>query len=351
MNRERPAIVSLWAICLTLVLMTFAPTANAQESETIAARLSEAMELYNVGSPNEGLKITQDLLVQDNLTSVDSIAVYEVMSLLTYSKGVDYLNLAEDYLKKISAIGPCLIRLPREIWPPELRYQWNALQYGTAGFICSDDGGGKTKSIAFMEFDNNSIGKYQESLGPLVKGLAELFAHYFGNISSFTVIERDKINFVLQELKLQKSGAVDRSTAVKVGKIIGARYMVFGSIMQLDDKNAITLVRVVDVETSEIIESLDKEGKPQFVKAVRELVEELSGKLDVQLTDEIKQLIKAEGTDSDDAATLYSRGLAHADRYEYESAYDYFKQAYEMDSGFADAKRKMDLYLPLVNKG
>ena len=349
MKQKRSLTAFLCVTCLVISLLgATASSVAAQESETIAVRLAEAMDLYTIGQTSDGLKITQDLLAQDYLTSVDSIAVYEVMSLLTYSKGRDYMNLAADYLKKISAIGPCLIRLPREIWPSELRDAWNSLQYGSASFVCAQDGGTDVKSIAFMEFDNNSVGKYQENLGPLSKGLAELFAHYFRNISSFTVIERDKINIVLKELELQKSGAVDRSTAVKVGKIIGARYMVFGSIMQLDDKNAITLVRVVDVETSEIIESLDKEGKPHFVKAVRELVEELSNKLDVQLTDEIKQLIQKEGTDSDNAATLYSKGLEYMDQYEYESAYEYFKLAYEMDNDFAEAKRKMDLYRPLV---
>ncbi|MBU8933450.1 MAG: hypothetical protein KOO62_05530 [candidate division Zixibacteria bacterium] len=349
MKQERSLTTFLCVTCLVVSLIgAAAPSITAQESEPIATQLAKAMDMYTVGEINKGLKITQDLLSQDNLTSVDSIAVFEVMSLLTYSKGVDYMNLAADYLKKISAIGPCLIRLPREIWPSELRDVWNSLQYGSASFVCAQDGGSDVKSIAFMEFDNNSVGKYQENLGPLAKGLAELFAHYFRNISSFTVIERDKINFVLKELELQKSGAVDRSTAVKVGKIIGAQYMVFGSIMQLDDKNSITLVRVVNVETSEIIESLDREGKPQFVKAVREMVEELSNKLDVQLSDEIKQLIQEGGTDSDNAATLYSKGLEYMDKYEYESAYEYFKQAYEMDNGFAEAKRKMDLYRPLI---
>jgi len=319
-----------------------------QESETIATALSEAMDLYSVGKINDGLKITQDLLEREGLLSVDSIAIYEVMSLLTYSKGVDYMKLSMDYLKKISDIGPCLIRLPREMWPQELRDAWNKLQYGSDGFLCSQETRSDVKTIAFMEFDNNSVGKYQEELGPLGKGLAGLFAHYFRNISSFTVIERDKINVVLTELELQKSGAVDRSTAVRVGKIIGAQYMVFGSLMQLDDKNSIMLVRVVDVETSEIIESIDKEGKPEFAKAVKEMVGELSGKLNVVLNDDVKKLIQEAGTDSDNAVTLYSKGLEYMDRYEYKKAYDYFKQAYDLDNDFVEAKRKMDIYRPLA---
>lgn len=346
MNRERLLTTFLCLTCLAVLVL--APSPAAQESEAIVTKLSEAMKLNDVGKTNEALKITQDLLALDYLAPVDSIAVYEVMSAITYSKGKDYLNLAKDYLKKISTIGPCLIRLPREIWKQELRDVWNQSQYGTDGFLCGDEGRGDVKSIAFMEFDNNSVGKYQEKHGLMAKGLSVLFMQLFRNISNFSVIERDKINVVMKELDLQKSGAVDRSTAVKVGKVIGAQYMVFGSIMQLDDRTAITLVRVVSVETSEIIESLDKEGKPEFAKAIRELVEELSRKLNVQLDDNTKQLIKEAGTDSDDAVSLYAKGLEYMDRYEYESAYSYFKQAYEMDNSFEEAKRKMDLYRPLV---
>ena len=128
MNRERLLTAFLCVTCLVISLMVAAPSVAAQESETIAARLADAMDLYTVGKTNEGLKITQELLNQGGLTSIDSIAVYEVMCLLTYSKGTDYMNLASDYLMKISNIGPCLIRLPREMWPQQLRDVWNSLQ-------------------------------------------------------------------------------------------------------------------------------------------------------------------------------------------------------------------------------
>ncbi len=50
-----------------------------------------------------------------------------------------------------------------------------------------------------------------------------------------------------------------------------------------------------------------------------------------------------------DAARLYSLGLKYMDEYQYEKAYDYFKKAYEKDNSFAEAKRKMEIYKPLVS--
>lgn len=333
---------------LVVSLCVGATGIKAQESDNVASKLSEALDLYSLGEISDGLKIAQNLITRDDLTSTDSIAIYEIMSLLTYSQGVDYLNTAVEYLKKISSIGPCLIRLPRELWPTGLGDQWFKLQQAAGQLVCDQDKNSDLKTIAIMEFDNFSIGKYQEELGPIGKALADFFEHDFGKISDFKVVERNKINFVMNELELQKSGSVDQSTAVKVGKLLGAHYMVFGSVTQLDGKNCRMVVRVVDVETSEIIESVDKEGKPDYSKMEKELVAELSGKLNVVLGDDIKKLIDEGGTESGNAMSLYAKGLEYMDRYDYKQAYKFFKQAYDLDNTFVEAKRKMDIYRPLA---
>src|SRR5581483_4979919 len=46
----------------------------------------------------------------------------------------------------------------------------------------------------------------------------------------FSVIERDKLNLVLKEQGLAASGAVDPTTAAKVGKILGVKYIILGGI-------------------------------------------------------------------------------------------------------------------------
>jgi tetratricopeptide (TPR) repeat protein len=149
-------------------------------------------------------------------------------------------------------------------------------------------------------------------------------------------------------MEMVKSGAVDPATAVKVGKMLGAKYMVFGSITQIDDKNTRMVVRVVSVETSEIVASVDKEGKPEYSAMEKELVKQLASDLNIKLGDKTLSLIDAGGTKSNDAATLYSRGLQFMDQYDYKKAFEYFKQAYDLDNTFVEAKRKMEIYQPLA---
>src|SRR5262249_39876931 len=53
----------------------------------------------------------------------------------------------------------------------------------------------------------------------------------------FSVIERDKLNLVMKEQNLGASGAVDPSSAAKVGKILGVKYIILGGIDKFNVDN------------------------------------------------------------------------------------------------------------------
>jgi curli biogenesis system outer membrane secretion channel CsgG len=85
----------------------------------------------------------------------------------------------------------------------------------------------------------------------------------------FIVIERDKMDKIMEEQKLGQSGAIDPSTAAKVGKILGLNAIVTGSISQFGVKSegkdflvtqskqqiveCTVDVRVVDAETGRVL--------------------------------------------------------------------------------------------------
>ncbi len=340
------AVFALAAVLLMGVSIKAQAPDQAQGPAKVTDKLAEALRAYNEARLEDGVKIARSQLDRTDLEPADSIAIYEVLSLITYAQGQEYFNKAFSYLDRIANIGPCVRHLPQEIWPQQLRDRWFHLMTQKGTLSCPENQGITT--IAIMEFDNFSVGKYQEELGYLAKGLADFFELDFSKISSLRVVERDKINAVLKELELTESGKVDPGTAVKVGKLLGAQLMVFGSIVQLDDKNARMAVKVVKTETSEIITSVDKEGKPDYIKMEKELVGELAEKLDLKLTGDVKDMIKESATESMDAATLYSKGLYYQDKYDYEQAYAFFKKAYEADPNFEEAKRKMEIYRPLA---
>lgn len=338
-------MVIVLGIMLACVAMAFAQT---EKASTVPEQLAEAVRLYSDLEFEKALAVANDLLARPGLTTQDSVAILEVLSIVNYAKGVEFQRKAFSYLEQISKIGPCVLQLPRDIWPQELRTKWFRLTNAKDSLVCHINSEPNVKTIAILPFDNYSVGKYQQELGMLSKALSEFMVLDFLKLGTMKVVERDKIDFIMKELELQKSGAVDQATAAKIGKIVGAQYMVFGSITQLDDKTAAMLARVVKVETSEIVASADVSGKPEYLKMQKDLVADLAKRLDGTLGNNIRQLIQDASTETMDAAKYYSQGLELVDQYEYKKAYDAFKKAYEMDKTFAEAKKKMDVYRPLA---
>jgi len=320
----------------------------AQAETKVAAKLAEALDHRIYGRFDEGLAVTEALLQRDDLTAKDSIAIFEVMSIIYFSKGEEFYKRSYDFLDRISKIGPCVIDLPHDIWPKGLRTHWYSLVSAKNALTCQDKESPGLKTIAVMPFDNYSVGEYQEKLGALGAGLASFFQYDFAKISSLTVVERDKIEYLIEEQKLVTEGKVDEATAIRVGKILGAHLMVFGSFTQIDARQTRVVVRAVSVETSEIVASVSAEGQPDYFKLEKKLVEDLAGQLNITLTGEDKQLIDEGGTESFDATTLYAQGLEFEDKYDYQQAFEHFKQAFELDPKFTEAKRKMDIYRPLA---
>src|SRR3954465_11326314 len=82
--------------------------------------------------------------------------------------------------------------------------------------------------IAILAFDNNSIGKDAKDFDGIGKGVMDLLITDLASSSKVRVVARERVQQILDEQKLSKSGAIDAETAVKVGKLLGACYSIYG---------------------------------------------------------------------------------------------------------------------------
>lgn len=121
--------------------------------------------------------------------------------------------------------------------------------------------GGAKASLAIFQFN------CEEKLGKRRIGFAvsELMSHRFVADGTFTVVERGEIGKLLQEQRLQASGAVDNDTAVKLGALAGARVVLVGNIQKVGGKYQVN-ARLVSVETGEVLVS----GYTELVEQVFE---------------------------------------------------------------------------------
>jgi curli biogenesis system outer membrane secretion channel CsgG len=93
------------------------------------------------------------------------------------------------------------------------------------------------KSLAVMKFTTTAGGGTNYWYGAswdLGEGMAEMLATALVETGKFRVLERQQIHDVLGEQDLGASGRVDPATAAKIGKILGARYLVYGTVNEFE---------------------------------------------------------------------------------------------------------------------
>ena len=107
-------------------------------------------------------------------------------------------------------------------------------------------------TVAIMFFNNNVFTKDARDYDGLSKGIADFLITEMAANPSIRLIERDQVQKLIDEQKLVTGGQVDRETAVRVGKLLGAQHMIFGGFMADPRGNFRIDARAVNVETSAI---------------------------------------------------------------------------------------------------
>ncbi|MDF2773079.1 MAG: Curli production assembly/transport component CsgG [Geminicoccaceae bacterium] len=122
-------------------------------------------------------------------------------------------------------------------------------------------------TIAVMYFTNGALIQHND-YEPLTKGVAAVLGEELQSNDSIRVVEREFLQQVLEEQKLTETKRVDPGTAVQVGKLLGARYMIFGGfLVDMEGRMRIT-ARAVNVETGETEHVESVEDKANNVLAM-----------------------------------------------------------------------------------
>jgi TolB-like protein len=191
------------------------------------------------------------------------------------------------------------------------------------------------RTIAIAYFDNNTG---QAELDPLRKGLADMLITDLGNVASLQIVERDKLNQVLTELKLAQSKFIDPKTAQKLGKGLAAEFIMTGGYVVAGDSLRVD-VRVIEVTTGRVAASEKVEGKKaDFFSIEKDLVDILVKTLDIKLSSGERGKLRSNATESFDAWQKYSAGLDAKDHGNEAEARRLFQAALDADPNYRAAK-------------
>jgi TolB-like protein len=129
------------------------------------------------------------------------------------------------------------------------------------------------KKIAVLDFELKGSGFETEDMGAIV---AEWFITAFVKDGRFEVIERGLLKKILNEHKLGMSGIVDETTATKIGKLLGVKIIISGSVLKLQNILEIN-ARIIDVQTASIIAA--ENVKSSASVRLQDLVVQMSAKI------------------------------------------------------------------------
>lgn len=178
------------------------------------------------------------------------------------------------------------------------------------------------------------------SSASLGKAVSAMLITEMSGREGIRVIERQDLRRLLEEQALAVSGMVDDDTAIEIGRLLGAQYMVFGSAtisgeMRLD-------MRAVDVETSEILEVQKLVGAPEeLLDILVRASDRFSERLSLAPPSE-----RAAMQEIPIRATIeFSRGVDFEDKGDTTQAIEHYRAALAIHPTHREAQRALDRLL------
>jgi len=197
--------------------------------------------------------------------------------------------------------------------------------------VAGEPAGPIVQTLAILPFENNSV-TMADHYSPLCKGLsAMLITDLKQRSSGLTLIERAKISELLNELELSQAGMINDTSAVRVGKMLGAENLVFGSFMVINGSVRID-ARLVNVETAEVILAQSAHGgKDEFISLQVSLADKIADSLHICLAPTLAKNNKGKM----DAALWFSKGVKSMDKGDVTQAKEYFEMCQNIDPAYS----------------
>ncbi len=172
----------------------------------------------------------------------------------------------------------------------------------------------------------------------LRKGLADLLITDLASSDRLLLVERERLQAALKELKVAESGAIDKDVALKVGRITKVDVALFGSYLVTGGEIEIE-AHLIDLATGRLRRVEWVKGKVDRVHELeKELAEKLIANLDVKLSVAERECLKKLQTDNLDAMAHFYRGLDRYDRGDYPHAFAGFRTAASRDPRYVHAR-------------
>lgn len=175
---------------------------------------------------------------------------------------------------------------------------------------------------------------------PLGRGLAEMLTTDLSITDRLQVLERARLQALLEEMRLGLAGYTDPATAARAGRLLRAETIVQGRVEVPAEpaEEARVEALVVEAVAPEAPRTADQAGALESLMDMEaRLALAIYRELGIQLTAAEESRLLERPTANLQAFLAYSEGLTALDRYDFAGAAEAFRSATQLDPGFAAA--------------
>ncbi len=184
------------------------------------------------------------------------------------------------------------------------------------------------KSVAVLYFLNKTG---DNSLDPLQKGMALMLITDLAKVKGISVVERVRLQALMEEMHLATSGLTTPGTSPRIGKLLRAWWIVGGDVAGSRQQMELRS-RVLEVLNSLILGEPASQGSlGEVFRMEKDILFEIIKLLKIKLEAVEMEELKRPFSSSIEAAMAFFKGIDASDRKNYEMAARYYKEAVEKD--------------------
>ncbi|PEN14352.1 hypothetical protein CRI94_04775 [Longibacter salinarum] len=179
---------------------------------------------------------------------------------------------------------------------------------------------------------------------PLGRGLAAMVTTDLAGIGRLKVVERIRLQALLDELELGQTEYVNSSTAPRLGRMLGAGRLVGGSYFVTTDQRLRVDVTLASIGAGVQFPDIDGESGElrNLFRLQKQLVFRIIDGLDVELTPRERAKIEEVPTENLQAFLAYCRGLEDEDRGDFGAAERHYGRSQALDPTFDAPRQRKD---------
>ncbi len=195
-------------------------------------------------------------------------------------------------------------------------------------------------SVAVLYFRN--VSEWDE-MNPVLKGLAEVIIFDLLKIKNLRLVDRLKIQLLLDELQLSSSDFLDQIRAPDAGRLLNAQRLIVGGIERLNETSIRVSAGVVDTESGKLAEDgVEISGSvSDILKFEKKLLLDLIKDMGIRLNEHEFDGINTPLVSNSQAFFSFCKGLDFEDQQVFSKARYHYNNALKIEPAFDLAKQKL----------